>query len=166
MAVIMSGIFFLSEIFDFSRAPWLGYAIEFVLFVFLILLFGEIMPKVYARQNGLKMIRRAVPVLTFLETFLGGVSKLMVRSASYISHRFAHKESSISMDELSHAVEMTRAGTGEEKEMLQEIVRFGDKTAQEIMTARTRPDRCRYPYRFSFFASGRSRDRIFAYSRL
>lgn len=41
------------------------------------------------------------------------------------------------MDELSHAVEMTHAGTGEEKEMLQEIVRFGDKTAQEIMTART-----------------------------
>ena len=137
MAVIMSGIFFLSEIFDFSRAPGVGYAIEFVLFVFLILLFGEIIPKVYARQNGLKMMRRAVPVLTFLETFLGGVSKLMVRSASYISQRFAHKESSISMDELSHAVEMTHAGTGEEKEMLQEIVRFGDKTAQEIMTART-----------------------------
>ena len=110
MAVIMSGIFFLSEIFDFSRAPGVGYAIEFVLFVFLILLFGEIIPKVYARQNGLKMMRRAVPVLTFLETFLGGVS---------------------------HAVEMTHAGTGEEKEMLQEIVRFGDKTAQEIMTART-----------------------------
>ena len=108
-----------------------------MLFVFLILLFGEIIPKVYARQNGLKMMRRAVPVLTFLETFLGGVSKLMVRSASYISQRFAHKESSISMDELSHAVEMTHAGTGEEKEMLQEIVRFGDKTAQEIMTART-----------------------------
>ena len=137
MVVIMSGIFFLSEIFDFSRAPGVGYAIEFVLFVFLILLFGEIIPKVYARQNGLKMMRRAVPVLTFLETFLGGVSKLMVRSASYISQRFAHKESSISMDELSHAVEMTHAGTGEEKEMLQEIVRFGDKTAQEIMTART-----------------------------
>ena len=137
MAVIMSGIFFLSEIFDFSRVPGVGYAIEFVLFVFLILLFGEIIPKVYARQNGLKMMRRAVPVLTFLETFLGGVSKLMVRSASYISQRFAHKESSISMDELSHAVEMTHAGTGEEKEMLQEIVRFGDKTAQEIMTART-----------------------------
>ena len=137
MAVIMSGIFFLSEIFDFSRASGVGYAIEFVLFVFLILLFGEIIPKVYARQNGLKMMRRAVPVLTFLETFLGGVSKLMVRSASYISQRLAHKESSISMDELSHAVEMTHAGTGEEKEMLQEIVRFGDKTAQEIMTART-----------------------------
>ena len=94
MAVIMSGIFFLSEIFDFSRVPGVGYAIEFVLFVFLILLFGEIIPKVYARQNGLKMMRRAVPVLTFLETFLGGVSKLMVRSASYISQRFAHKESS------------------------------------------------------------------------
>ena len=41
------------------------------------------------------------------------------------------------MDELSHAVEMTQAASGEEKELLQDIVHFGDKTAQEIMTART-----------------------------
>ena len=137
MLVIMSGIFFLTQIFDFSRDAWVGYVLAFLLFVFLILLFGEIVPKVYARQNALKMMRRAAPVMSLLETLLGGVAKLMAGSSSYIARRFEHKEPSISFDELSHAVEMTQASTGEEKEMLQDIVRFGDKTAQEIMTART-----------------------------
>ena len=136
MMVIMSGIFFLTEIFDFSHART-GYVLSFLLFVLVILLFGEIVPKVYARQNALRMVRRAAPVMSLLEVCLGGVAKLMVGSASYIERRFGHKESTISMDELSHAVEMTQATTGEEKEMLQDIVRFGDKTAQEIMTART-----------------------------
>lgn len=137
MLVIMSGIFFLTQIFDFSRDAWVGYVLAFLLFVFLILLFGEIVPKVYARQNALKMMRRAAPVMSLLETLLGGVAKLMAGSSSYIARRFEHKEPAISFDELSHAVEMTQASTGEEKEMLQDIVRFGDKTAQEIMTART-----------------------------
>ena len=136
MMVIMSGIFFLTEIFDFTHART-GYVLSFLLFVLVILLFGEIVPKVYARQNVLRMVRRAAPVMSLLEVSLGGVAKLMVGSASYIERRFGHKESAISMDELSHAVEMTQATTGEEKEMLQDIVRFGDKTVQEIMTART-----------------------------
>lgn len=136
MMVIMSGIFFLTEIFDFTHART-GYVLSFLLFVLVILLFGEIVPKVYARQNALRMVRRAAPVMSLLEVSLGGVAKLMVGSASYIERRFGHKESTISMDELSHAVEMTQATTGEEKEMLQDIVRFGDKTVQEIMTART-----------------------------
>lgn len=137
MAVIMAGIFFLTDIFDFSLYPWLVYTLAFLLFAFLILLFGEIMPKVYARQNALAMARRSVPVMTLLERTLSGVSRVMVGMASYIERRFGHKEPAISMDELSHAVEMTQAASGEEKELLQDIVHFGDKTAQEIMTART-----------------------------
>ena len=89
MMVIMSGIFFLTEIFDFSHA-WTGYVLSFLLFVLVILLFGEIVPKVYARQNALRMVRRAAPVMSLLEVSLGGVAKLMVGSASYIERRFGH----------------------------------------------------------------------------
>lgn len=138
VAIIVLSSILISQAFDFSAKPWLGFLVESVLITFLILLFGEIMPKIFAQQHSLSLCRNASGILYTLQYFLYPFSYILVHSTSFIDKRIEkHSHNSLSMDELSHALELTEDTIDEDKDILQGIVKFGTQTAASVMTPRT-----------------------------
>lgn len=136
VAVVMLCTYAINSWIDFSAAPILGFVLETVVLTFLLLLFGEIMPKIYAQKNSLRFVRFAAPALNGIERFCRPLSKVLVTSTSIINKALTKKKYDISVDELSKALELTSTEIPEEKEMLAEIIKFYNKTADEIMTSR------------------------------
>lgn len=136
VAIVMLCTYGINEWLDFSNVPMLGFILETIVLTFLLLLFGEIMPKIYAKQNALSFIHKAAPTLLTLRKFCKPLAALLVHSTSTINKTLAKKKYDISVDELSKALELTSKAIPEEKEMLAEIIKFYNKTADEIMTSR------------------------------
>ena len=135
VAVVMLCNFFISETIIF-RSPVISFLFQVVILTFLLLLFGEIMPKIYAKHNSLTMARRAAGVLTHLEKMFRWLSWALIKSTHIINKHISRKNTNLSMNELSQALEMTQVDENEEKEMLEGIIKFGGKTVEEIMTSR------------------------------
>lgn len=114
----------------------LSFILQTVILTFLILLFGEILPKLYANGRPLSWAAAAAAGIGFLMKLFYPISSLLVRS-SYIVNRVVTKHSdNITADDLSQALDITDVKSGDDKEMLQEILRFGDTMASEVMTPR------------------------------
>ena len=137
VTIIMLCNYFFGEVIDFGVAKVLEFLVLTVLLTFLLLLFGEIMPKIYSSQNTLPFCRSAASVLMVLRKVFYPLSGLLMHS-SYIVNRVVTKENhNISVDELSQALELTdREEIKEERNILKGIIRFGDETAKEVMTSR------------------------------
>lgn len=136
VAIVMLCTYGINEWLDFSNVPMLGFVLETIVLTFLLLLFGEIMPKIYAKQNTLPFIHKAAPTLLNIQKICKPLAALLVHSTSTINKTLAKKKYDISVDELSKALELTSKAIPEEKEMLAEIIKFYNKTADEIMTSR------------------------------
>ncbi len=136
VAIVMLCTYGINEWLDFSKVPMLGFILETIVLTFLLLLFGEIMPKIYAKQNALPFIHKAAPMLLNIQKLCKPLAALLVHSTSTINKSLAKKKYDISVDELSKALELTSKAIPEEKEMLSEIIKFYNKTADEIMTSR------------------------------
>ncbi|RYD95571.1 MAG: gliding motility-associated protein GldE [Sphingobacteriales bacterium] len=102
-----------------------------------IVLFGEIIPKVYASQNSLSVARRTAPLVALASTLFRPLSVLLVSLTSVIDQRIRRRGYKVSMVELNHAVELTsRDSTHEERELIKGIVNFSNLTAKQAMRAR------------------------------
>ncbi|MCL1941965.1 MAG: gliding motility-associated protein GldE [Candidatus Azobacteroides sp.] len=108
------------------------------LFLFIpLLLFGEMIPKIYSSQHPLDIVRGRSVTTTALNIIFSPFSNVLVRISGFIGKKFPPKNYNVSLDELSQAIEMTNEEEIlDEKELLRGIVKFADKTAVEIMTAR------------------------------
>lgn len=137
VTIIMLLNYVFASVIDFGQAKILEFLIVTVVLTFLLLLFGEIMPKIYSAQHTLPFARKAASVITVLRTVFWPVSSLLVRSSFFIN-RFSQKKSrNLSVNELSQALELTDIqDTSEESNMLEGIIRFGEETAKEVMTSR------------------------------
>jgi putative hemolysin len=138
IAIIILSTFVFQILFNFSGNPLLGFIIQVILVTLIILLFAEILPKVYAAQKPLKFAAFMANPLRILEKILNPLSWLLVNSTRAIDRRLEATQHDISMDELSHALEITsdEDTTEEDKNILRGIVRFGDIVAREIMRSR------------------------------
>ena len=134
--VMLFGYFFAHAI-NFGDSWWLEFLFMTVLLTFLLLLFGEIMPKVYATKNPLQFCRAAVGGICFFRKLFYPVASIVV-SSGRLTERVVQKENTtLSVDELEQALELTDTeDIKEEKRMLEGIVRFGDETVKEVMTSR------------------------------
>lgn len=138
VTIIMLLNYVFASVIDFGEAKILEFLIVTVVLTFLLLLFGEIMPKIYSAQHTLPFARKAAPVVTVLRTVFWPISSLLVRSSLFIN-RFSQKRKvrNLSVNELSQALELTDIQeTPEENNMLEGIIRFGEETAKEVMTSR------------------------------
>ena len=136
VTIIMLCNFFFMNVFQF-HSPIAEFLILTVVLTFLLLLFGEIMPKIYSAQNTLKFCRKAAPAISFLKKFFSPLSALLVRSSFLVNRCVAKKNYNISVDELSQALELTdKSEISEESNILEGIIRFGEETAKEVMTSR------------------------------
>ncbi|WP_300790466.1 gliding motility-associated protein GldE [uncultured Bacteroides sp.] len=135
--IIMLCNFFFASVVDFGGSRLLEFLVITVILTFLLLLFGEIMPKIYSAQNSLAFSRKAAPVLNVLSYVFRPLSSVLVRSTVFINKIAYKKPQSLSVDELSQALELTdKNEISEESNMLEGIIRFGEETAKEVMTSR------------------------------
>lgn len=116
-------------------SPVLSFIVQSVILTFLILLFGEILPKLYANTYPTLWARFAIPGITLAWHILGPLAKTLMKSGTIVNRVVTKQANDISTTELSRALEITE-GSGDDKEMLEGILKFGDTTASEIMTPR------------------------------
>lgn len=137
VTIIMLCNYVISHVVDFGNAYWLQFIVITVLLTFLLLLFGEIMPKVYATQHALAFCRFSAPGIKRLRGVFYPLSSVLIRSG-ILAGKVVQKENHVlSVDDLEQALELTdEEELREEKNMLEGIVRFGDETAKEVMTSR------------------------------
>lgn len=138
VTIIMLFNYVFANVVDFGDAYVLQFLCITVLLTFLLLLFGEILPKIFARQAPLPFCRRVVRGILFFRKLFWFIENVLLKSGIF-AERFLHKDSHVlSVDELGHALELTdKSEIKEEQRMLQSIIRFGDETAKDVMTCRS-----------------------------
>ncbi len=120
-----------------ARAFWFEFVSKTVLLTFLLLLFGEIMPKIYSRQDSLKFCRMSVNGILFLRKFFWPLEWMLIVSGILAEKVVQKKSRQLSVDDLEQALELTdKDDIKDEQSMLKGIIRFGDETAKEVMTSR------------------------------
>ncbi len=137
VAIIMLLNFFFLKWLKFGEgAEVLQFLIMTVILTFLLLLFGEIVPKIYSKQHSRKFCRFAAPVFCVLDKLCHPLAVLLVRSQK-ITDIVGHDAQSLTVDDLEQALELTdKKEIAEESSMLEGIIRFGGEMAKEVMTPR------------------------------
>ncbi len=137
VTIIMLFGYFFDHAVDFGGAWWLEFLCITVLLTFLLLLFGEIMPKVYAGRYPLRFCRAAVGGILFCRKLFYPFASIVIGSGR-LADKVVQKENHVlSVDDLEQALELTdKEEIKEEQRILEGIVRFGDETVKEIMTSR------------------------------
>ncbi len=138
VTIIMLLNYVFAGIVEFGpKAYWLQFLIITVILTFLLLLFGEIMPKVYSRQDPLKFCRRCVGGILLARKIFWPLETILLKSG-VMAEKIIQKENHVlSVDDLEQALELTdKNDIKDEQNMLKGIIRFGDETAKEVMTSR------------------------------
>ena len=136
IAVVLLAAFLSLRIFDFSSEPVLGFIINVVIITFVLLFFGEVMPKVYASRNHLLIALFMAYPLAMLQKLFKPVTSLLIFSSSFVKKRSGTQRSNISMDDLSDALELTSEDFTEDEKILKGIVNFGNINVSAIMCPR------------------------------
>ena len=138
VGIVMLLNFFFMDIIHFPEsAQWVEFVLLTVLLTFVLLLFGEVMPKLYSKNNSYSFARFASGGLYFISRLLVPFSAVLVKSAAFTDRLESKGGYSLSVDELEQALELTdKKEISEQKNMLEGIIRFGDETVKDIMTSR------------------------------
>ena len=136
VAIIMLCNYIFDSLFDF-KVEWLQFLCVTILLTFILLLFGEIVPKVYSRANPLVFCRRGVKGIVFFRRLFWPIETVLLKSGAFAEKVIQKENRQLSVDDLEQALELTdKSDIKDEQGMLQGIIRFGDETAKEVMTSR------------------------------
>jgi putative hemolysin len=137
VTIVLLSAFLSSRLFNFSNTPVLGFLVQAVIITFLLLFFGEIMPKVYASRNNVTVALFMASTLLFMEKLLLPVTSLLILSSAYVKKKAGIHRSHISMDDLSDALELASSDElDEDEKILKGIVTFGNLNVSAIMCPR------------------------------
>jgi len=137
VGIVILSSFTIGNIVDFTNDPILGIIVQVFVISFIILLFGEIIPKVYSTHHALKFARFIAIPMHYTIKILKPLNSVLIFSTSFINNRIHAYNSHISVDELSHALELTsQTDLKDDTEILKGIVKFGNKNVAEIMRSR------------------------------
>ncbi len=136
IAVVLLAANLSSKLFDFSSEPVLGFVINAVIITFILLFFGEILPKVFASRNHIKVALFMALPLRLLQKLFSPVTAVLLFSSSFVKKRTGTRRSNISMNDLSDALELTSEDINEDERILKGIVNFGNINVSEIMCPR------------------------------
>ena len=138
VAIIILSTYITAELFNFSNSPIIEFTIQVVVVTFILLLLGEVIPKVFANQKSLLFASLMSRPVYILSKILYPINKILVSSSTIIEKKFKNKGYKISIDELSTALEI--AGDNDtnedEKRILKSIVQFGNIDVKQIMKSR------------------------------
>ena len=136
VAIVLLAAFLSARLFDMDTNPVLGFILEVVAITFLLLFFGEILPKVYATRNHVSVTLFISKPLMILEKLTSPLTSLLIMSTSFVKKRAVFKHGNISMDDLSDALELASDDSDEDEKILKGIVNFGNTQVSEIMCPR------------------------------
>lgn len=137
VGIVILSTFLVNQHLDFSSNPLLGFLFQVVVITALLLLLGEILPKVFATRKPVKIASMLATPLNVLQKIVYPFSHLLVSSTSFIDKRHA-KNHNITLDDISNAIDITADGKVDEEDrrIMKSITRFGDINAREIMSPR------------------------------
>ena len=135
VTIVVLTNFALGPVFNGMPPVW-SFILQTVILTFLILLFGEILPKLVANSNNMRWMRFSIGGVRAMMGLFSPLSSILVRSSGIVKKVVTKKQHDVTTDELSQALEITDVKTTDDKEMLEGILRFGDTTAAEVMTPR------------------------------
>ncbi len=136
IAIVLLSAFISTELFDFSSNPVIGFLIEVVVITFMLLLFGEIMPKVYAARHNVSFALFMAYPLNLIVKIFYPVTSLLILSTSFVKKRAGRRRSDLSMDDISDALDLTSDDLSEDEKILKGIVNFGNINVSAIMCPR------------------------------
>ena len=140
VAIVLVSSLMMNHIFEkYSLSPLINFIIQVVLVTFFILLFGEVIPKVYANNYNLKFSKLMAFPISILKVLFNPLSNLLISSTSIIDKKIDKKIELLNADELEYALDLTKDSVDnkEEKKILEGIVKFGNTDVKQIMTPRT-----------------------------
>ncbi|KGF16004.1 hemolysin [Prevotella sp. S7-1-8] len=136
VTIIMLCNYIFATLIEFREA-WLEFICITELLTFLLLLFGEIMPKIYSRQSPLAFCRTTVKGIMALRKMFWTLGTILIKSGALAEKAVPKENRQLSVDDLQQALDLTdKEDIKDEQSMLRGIIRFGDETAKEIMTSR------------------------------
>jgi gliding motility-associated protein GldE len=138
VGIVIISSFLVNNYLDFSANPLLGFLFQIVIITSVLLLLGEILPKVLATRSPVKVATLMSAPLSIVQRILYPFSKLLVNSTQFIDKRQAYKNHNITLDDISNAIDITADGKvdSEDRKIMKSITRFGDINAREIMSPR------------------------------
>jgi len=137
VAIVLLSSFIANELIPSDFNSFIRSVIQIGVVTFVLVLFGEVIPKVYASSHNVSMAKMVSSPLVFLKKIFKPLSRILISSTSFIDRKFkTNNEEGISTNELEHAIDLTHT-QGEDKKIYQGIVNFGNLIAKQSMTART-----------------------------
>lgn len=126
------------RLFNAIVSPTIQFLVEVILLTFLILLFGEVLPKIYASRNNVAFSKKVSIPIAFLNKLLSPISIPMRNITVYIEKKFSVQKTNFSVDQLSQALELTdqKETTSDEQKILEGIVTFGNTDVKQVMSPR------------------------------
>ncbi len=151
ISIMVATAFLVQEIIGENVHQMVLIAIQIAVISFLLVLFGSILPKVYAAQNNMRMVLFAAPVLKIVSSVFSPISKMMISSSNYMDERLnvGKATPTLSSEELEETIERSvgHPATKEEVDIFKRILKFDDITVRQIM--RTRLDVSAIPYDYT-----------------
>lgn len=138
VTITMLSTYIVSQLFDMKHYPMAAFFLEVIVVTSLILIIGEITPKIYASKQAIRISRFMARPLRVLVTVFRPLSKLLVNSTSFMDKHLEKKKGEISIDDLSTAVDIATEESTlvEEKQMLKGIASFSEKEVSSVMKPR------------------------------
>jgi putative hemolysin len=136
IAIVIISSYALNAIMTIENSPVLEFLVQVVIVTFIILLFGEILPKLYANRYPQSFAFFLIYFVTACEKIFYPLASALIFVTSFVKKRLAIKKHNISMNDLSEAIELASEDIAEEKNILESIVKFGNIDVGEIMTPR------------------------------
>ena len=140
VSIVMASNYVFNNLFiDGSISETMNFILQVIVVTFLILLFGEVIPKVYANNYNIQFSKfMSLPLLVLKKIFYP-VSLALINSTNIIDRKIEKKRESLKADELEHALNLTKDSVDneDEKKILEGIVKFGHTDVKQIMTPRT-----------------------------
>lgn len=137
VGIVVISTYLTHSLIDFSDAPVLGFVFELVVITFALLLFGEILPKIYANSRPLPFALRMARALSFFSWLSSPLSYTLIHSTSFVNKRMGKHKHTVSIGDISQALDLTsEEELSDDKTILEGIVKFGNISAEQIMTPR------------------------------
>lgn len=138
VGIIILATFISASLFNFQGVAWLQFLVQVIIITFLLLLFGEVLPKVYANNNAVKFVGFISLPLSIFDKLFKPLSYILVASSKIIDRKLEGKGHQLSVDDLSNALELTSDENEDknEKKILEGIVKFGSTDVKQIMRSR------------------------------
>ena len=149
IAIIILSNFLIDEMLDLKASIWIA-LIKIIIISFFLVLFGKVLPKVWASQNNLRFAYNASYIVEIIHLLFRRISTWMVGISDGIENFLGKKASSYSLEELDSAIDITASTDASEKEksILKGIIKFGNISVKQVMT--TRLDVCGINQNLSF----------------